>query len=97
MLVGAQVNAAAQMIEDLLVPTDEARNEHKRLQLQELAALNGALSQLPFSFLLACTMSIAGIVIRPPALCCELYLSAAAPALMLTLSNHEVCEHVQAR
>ena len=39
---GAQVNAAAQMIEDLLVPTDEARNEHKRLQLQELAALNGA-------------------------------------------------------
>lgn len=44
------------MIEDLLVPTDEARNEHKRLQLQELAALNGAqhpadslqsISQLP--------------------------------------------------
>lgn len=30
------------MIEELLVPTDEARNEHKRLQLQELAALNGA-------------------------------------------------------
>ena len=28
---------------ELLVPTDEARNEHKRLQLQELAALNGAL------------------------------------------------------
>lgn len=37
-----QVNKAAEMIEDLLVPTDEARNEHKRLQLQELAALNGA-------------------------------------------------------
>jgi hypothetical protein len=36
------VDAAAQMIEELLVPTDEARNEHKRLQLQELAALNGA-------------------------------------------------------
>ena len=36
-----QVNKAAEMIEDLLVPTDEARNEHKRLQLQELAALNG--------------------------------------------------------
>lgn len=31
------------MIEDLLVPTDEARNEHKRLQLRELAALNGTL------------------------------------------------------
>ena len=42
----AQVDAAAQMIEELLVPTDEARNEHKRLQLQELAALNGALLSL---------------------------------------------------
>ena len=31
------------MIEELLVPTDEARNEHKRLQLRELAALNGTL------------------------------------------------------
>ncbi len=38
-----QVNKAAEMIEELLVPTDEARNEHKRLQLQELAALNGVL------------------------------------------------------
>lgn len=37
------VDDAAQMIEDLLVPTDEARNEHKRLQLRELAALNGTL------------------------------------------------------
>ena len=36
-----QVDKAAEMIEELLVPTDEARNEHKRLQLQELAALNG--------------------------------------------------------
>lgn len=42
MLIGVQVDKAAQMIEELLVPTDEARNEHKRLQLQELAALNGA-------------------------------------------------------
>lgn len=31
------------MIRELLVPTDEARNEHKRLQLRELAALNGTL------------------------------------------------------
>lgn len=31
------------MIEELLVPTDEARNEHKRLQLMELAAMNGTL------------------------------------------------------
>ncbi|KAK9851334.1 hypothetical protein WJX84_006342 [Apatococcus fuscideae] len=37
------VDAAAEMIENLLVPTDEARNEHKRLQLRELAALNGTL------------------------------------------------------
>ena len=42
-LILVQVNSAAEMIEELLVPTDEARNEHKRLQLQELAALNGAL------------------------------------------------------
>ena len=38
-----QADKAAEMIEDLLVPTDEARNEHKRLQLRELAALNGTL------------------------------------------------------
>ena len=37
------MDAAAQMIQDLLVPTDEARNEHKRVQLRELAALNGTL------------------------------------------------------
>ena len=36
------------MIHDLLVPTDEARNEHKRLQLRELAALNGARSWAPY-------------------------------------------------
>ena len=39
-----QADKAAEMIEDLLVPTDEARNEHKRLQLKELAALNGTLT-----------------------------------------------------
>ena len=39
----AQADDAAKMIEELLVPTDEARNEHKRLQLRELAALNGTL------------------------------------------------------
>ncbi|KAK9812787.1 hypothetical protein WJX72_003699 [[Myrmecia] bisecta] len=37
------VDKAATMIEELMVPTDEARNEHKRLQLRELAALNGTL------------------------------------------------------
>ena len=40
---GVQADDAAKMIEELLVPTDEARNEHKRLQLRELAALNGTL------------------------------------------------------
>ena len=43
LIAGLQVDAAAQMIQDLLVPTDEARNEHKRVQLRELAALNGTL------------------------------------------------------
>jgi hypothetical protein len=38
-----QVDAAAAMITDLLQPEDEARNEHKRRQLRELAALNGTL------------------------------------------------------
>jgi hypothetical protein len=37
------VDNAALMIEDLLQPQDETRNEHKRLQLRELAALNGTL------------------------------------------------------
>lgn len=37
------MDAAAIMIEDLLQPQDEDRNEHKRLQLRELAALNGTL------------------------------------------------------
>lgn len=34
---------AALMLEDLMQPEDEARNEHKRVQLRELAALNGTL------------------------------------------------------
>eukprot|EP00741_Cyanophora_paradoxa_P007520 tig00001154_g7273.t1 len=34
---------AAKMIEELLVPMDETKNEHKRLQLRELAAINGTL------------------------------------------------------
>jgi len=39
----AGVDAAAQEIERLLQPQDEMLNEHKRLQLRELAALNGTL------------------------------------------------------
>ena len=39
------------MIRDLLRPEDESRNEHKRLQLRELAALNGTLKDEEFCFL----------------------------------------------
>ena len=38
-----QVDAAADMIQRLLVPVDEDANEHKRQQLRELAELNGTL------------------------------------------------------
>lgn len=31
------------MLTELMQPEDEARNEHKRMQLRELAALNGTL------------------------------------------------------
>lgn len=34
---------AANMLEKLLTPVDEGRNEHKRAQLRELAALNGTI------------------------------------------------------
>lgn len=43
MEVQEDVDKAAEMIEDLLQPNDESFNEHKRLQLRELAALNGTL------------------------------------------------------
>lgn len=51
------------MIEELLVPTDEARNEHKRLQLQELAALNGKATQ--------CSASLIRCVALQSALTCS--------------------------
>ena len=35
---------AAEMIEQLMVPLEEGVNEHKRLQLRELAELNGMLT-----------------------------------------------------
>lgn len=46
-----QVNRAAGMVEKLLQPVDEARNEHKRMQLRELAALNGTLKDEEFCYL----------------------------------------------
>ena len=38
------VDRAAAMIEMLLRPQDEEQMEHKRIQLRELAALNGTLT-----------------------------------------------------
>ncbi len=40
---------AAKLLEELMQPEDEARNEHKRVQLRELAALNGTLKACPAS------------------------------------------------
>ncbi len=37
------MDKAAEMLTELMQPEDEARNEHKRMQLRELAALNGTL------------------------------------------------------
>mmetsp|Transcript_5793 Transcript_5793/g.16274 ORF Transcript_5793/g.16274 Transcript_5793/m.16274 type:complete len:577 (+) Transcript_5793:111-1841(+) len=45
------VDVAAKMVEKLLQPVDEARNEHKRMQLRELAALNGTLKDEEFCYL----------------------------------------------
>ncbi len=41
--MGVQVDRAVAMIELLCRPDDDSLNEHKRLQLRELAALNGTL------------------------------------------------------
>lgn len=38
-----QTDKAAEMIERLLLPSDDTLAEHKRLQLRELASLNGTL------------------------------------------------------
>lgn len=45
------VDAAARMIERLMQPLDEEMNEHKKLQLRELAALNGTLKDEQYCFL----------------------------------------------
>lgn len=42
------------MIEDLLQPQDETRLEHKRMQLRELAALNGTLKDEDVRFYYLC-------------------------------------------
>ncbi|KAL4439650.1 hypothetical protein ABPG75_002651 [Micractinium tetrahymenae] len=46
-----QVDAAAAMVERLLQPLDEEMNEHKKLQLRELAALNGTLKDEQYCFI----------------------------------------------
>mmetsp|Transcript_43264 Transcript_43264/g.109537 ORF Transcript_43264/g.109537 Transcript_43264/m.109537 type:complete len:571 (+) Transcript_43264:102-1814(+) len=45
------VDKAAIMVEKLLQPVDEARNEHKRMQLRELASLNGTLKDDEYCYL----------------------------------------------
>ena len=71
-----QVDAAETMIRDLLRPEDESRNEHKRLQLRELAALNGTLKDEEFCFLcgsaghrwalgVICTLCGSGFLVLP--------------------------------
>lgn len=42
-LLLSSVLQAAAMIERLLTPVDDSHNEHKQLQLRELAAINGTL------------------------------------------------------
>lgn len=42
------LNRAVEMVEQLLVPVDESANQHKRLQLRELAELNGTLRSEEF-------------------------------------------------
>ena len=37
------LDRACEMVEQLLVPTDDSQNQHKRMQLRELAELNGTL------------------------------------------------------
>jgi splicing factor 1 len=45
------VEAAARMVAHLLQPTDDATNEHKQLQLRELARINGTLKDEDSCFL----------------------------------------------
>jgi len=41
-----QLEKAGRMIQDLLVPKEEGNNEHKRMQLEELARINGTLREI---------------------------------------------------
>lgn len=45
------MDKASYELERLLEPMDESMNEHKRLQLRELAALNGTLKDVENCFL----------------------------------------------
>lgn len=46
-----QVDRASAMIEKLCTPSDDDHNEHKKLQLRELAALNGTLKEVTECYL----------------------------------------------
>jgi len=45
----SQLEKAGRMITDLLVPKEEGNNEHKRMQLEELARINGTLRDKSWS------------------------------------------------
>lgn len=97
---------AADMIEKLLVPVEEGANEHKRLQLRELASLNGGSPQHPSSSS-SSSLSFASIIayiqsdtfpltlapgMRPPeAAAVHLLCWAAADAALLHRSNLHCC------
>ena len=63
-----QADMAGKMIEELMEPVDEARNEHKRLQLRELAALNGTLKDDVVRCWLGLMVGVVGMVLSCPSL-----------------------------
>lgn len=46
-----QVERAAVMVSELLVPIDDEKNEHKQKQLRELALINGTLREEEYCML----------------------------------------------
>ncbi|KAG6472796.1 splicing factor-like protein 1 isoform X1 [Zingiber officinale] len=63
------LNAAAKMVEKLLVPMEETMNEHKKFQLRELAALNGTLRQDEYSCKTQNPCDICGNTMHPTTSC----------------------------
>ena len=53
-----QLEKASKMIEKLLIPVDEDKNEHKREQLRKLAELNGTLRDVDPGFVIPPTNEV---------------------------------------